>query len=151
MEEETIKVIIVGRGKLEDETKQFLAKYGLQKKIEFRAYVDYDSMPELLNRIRLIVMPSYSEGLPNILLEAMACGTAVLATSVGAIPDIVQDGKTGFILESNNPIRMSERIMKLLNQPEFLEKTAMGGHDYVIMNFGYKRTLEIWQAFLQEV
>jgi glycosyltransferase involved in cell wall biosynthesis len=52
--------------------------------------------------LALLVIPSYTEGLPNIMLEAMACGTPMLASPVGAIEDVIKDEETGFILRSKS-------------------------------------------------
>ena len=62
----------------------------------------------------MLVLPSHTEGLPNILLEAMACGTPVLATHVGAIPDLVEDESTGFVIKNNSPEEIAEGVMMAL-------------------------------------
>jgi glycosyltransferase involved in cell wall biosynthesis len=86
--------------------------------------------------LRLLVLPSYTEGLPNIMLEAMACGTPVLATPVGAIPDVIIDGKTGFIMENNSPECIAENVIRALNSPDLErdrggEEAVCGGEFYV--------------------
>ena len=68
--------------------------------------------------MKLLVMPSYYEGLPATVLEAMACGTPVLATGVGAIPDIVKEGETGFIIGDLSPERLADDIVRALGHPE---------------------------------
>jgi glycosyltransferase involved in cell wall biosynthesis len=65
--------------------------------------------------MKLLVIPSYTEGLPTILLEAMACGTPVLATPVGNIPDIIDDGENGFIVPANSPSILAAAIVAALS------------------------------------
>jgi glycosyltransferase involved in cell wall biosynthesis len=101
--------------------------------------------------MKLLVLPSYTEGLPNIVLEAMACGTVVLATPVGAIPDIIKDGETGFLLKSNDPKHIAERILELLNKPELLDKVSINAYNYVRKNFSYEKTLDAWRKILSEL
>jgi glycosyltransferase involved in cell wall biosynthesis len=72
-------------------------------------------LPTYLNELKLIVLPSFSEGLPNIMIEAMACGTLVLATPVGSIPDYIVDKQTGFIMETNSPECIAKNILRALN------------------------------------
>jgi len=61
----------------------------------------------------------------------MACGTLVLATPVGAIPDVIKDNETGFLLKSNDPEHIAERIIELLNKPDLLEKVSVNAYNYV--------------------
>lgn len=90
-------------------------KENLNKKVELTGWIPHDKLPDYLNMLKLVVLPSYTEGLPNIMLEAMACGTAVLATSVGGIPDVIKDGDTGFIMENNSPECVAENVIMVLN------------------------------------
>ncbi|MHA1684988.1 MAG: glycosyltransferase, partial [Candidatus Heimdallarchaeaceae archaeon] len=75
------------------------------------------------------------------MLEAMACSTPVLATPVGAIPDIIKDGETGFLLKSNDPEHIADRIVELLGKPKLLEKVSVNAYNYVRENFSYEKTL----------
>jgi len=94
-----------------------------------------------------LVLPSYTEGLPNIMLEAMACGTPVLATPVGAIPDVIRDGKTGFIMEDNSPKCIAENVVRALEHPD-LEEIAEAGRRFVEEEFTFERAVEKWRGIL---
>jgi len=85
------------------------------------------------------------------MFEAMACGTPVLATQVGAIPDIIKDNETGFLLKSNDPKHITERTVGLLNKPELLEEVSINAYNYVRANFSYEKTLQIWRKILKEL
>jgi glycosyltransferase involved in cell wall biosynthesis len=80
----------------------------------------------------------------------MACETPVLATPVGAIPDIIRDGETGFLLKSNDPKYIAEKIVDLLNKPELLEKVSKNAYKWVRENFSEEKTLESWRRILHE-
>jgi glycosyltransferase involved in cell wall biosynthesis len=117
------KFLLAGEGYLrqilETEIKALPAKVNENVKIE--GWIDHNSLPTCLNRLKTLVLPSYSEGIPGIVQEAMACGTLVVATPVGGIPDIIHDGETGFIIEQNTPECIAQNVVRALNYPNAAE------------------------------
>ncbi|RXA19725.1 glycosyltransferase family 1 protein [Methanosarcina sp. MSH10X1] len=112
-----IKFLIIGDGKLRNEIEAYLIENDILDYVIFSGWVPHDELPKYFNQMKLMILPSYSEGLPNVILEAMACGTPVLATSVGAVPDFVKDGKTGFIIETNSPESIFRNITRAMESP----------------------------------
>jgi glycosyltransferase involved in cell wall biosynthesis len=79
----------------------------------------------------------------------MTCGTPVLATPVGAIPDIIIDGKTGFIMKDNSPECIAENVIRALSSPD-LEKIVKNGRRFVDENFTFEKTVGIWRSILRD-
>ena len=78
-----------------------------------------EEVTNCLNELKLLVLPSFSEGLPTQVLESMACGTPVLATPVGGVLDLIKDEETGFIIGDNSPEGIAENIIRALEYPYF--------------------------------
>ena len=72
----------------------------------------------LLSWTDVVVLPSYTEGLPNVVLEAAAAGVPVVATAVGGTPEVVVDGQTGYLVPSGNAAGLADRIIDLLRHPD---------------------------------
>jgi glycosyltransferase involved in cell wall biosynthesis len=146
-----IRFMICGNGSLTDDAEKITKTESLKKIAKLTGWIPHEDVPRCLNEIQLLVLPSLTEGLPNILLEAMACGTPVLATAVGMIPEIIEDGETGFLLKSIDPKHIADRIVELLDKPKLLEKISKNAYEWVRENFSEEKTLESWRRVFQEL
>lgn len=80
----------------------------------------------------------------------MACGTPVLATPVGGVPDLIKDGETGFILENNSPACIAEAVIKVLEQQN-LDKTVKNARELVEKEFTYEAAVERYKKILESI
>jgi glycosyltransferase involved in cell wall biosynthesis len=145
-----ICVLIIGDGILKEMIEMILENEGLADRVNLINWISHNNLPEYLNKLRLLVIPSYTEGLPNIMLEAMICGTPVLATPVGAIPDILKEGETGFIMENNSPACITENINRALDSQN-IEKISMNAKKMIETEFTFNKTVKRWKKLLDEM
>lgn len=146
-ERDDLEFLIGGDGPLLIEIENVLKKTGIQDKVNFLGWIPHSKLADWLNELKLLIVPSYTEGLPNIALEAMACGTPVLATPVGAIPDVIEDGETGFILENNTPDYIASRIIEALSYP-YQNKIVKNARVLIEKKFPYEATVEMYRNIL---
>ena len=143
-----VDFLIGGDGPLRGDIEKYLNEYNLNGKIKLTGWISHNNLSLYLNELKLIVLPSYTEGLPNIMLEAMACGTPVLATPVGAIPDYILDGETGFIMENNYPECVALNIIRALNCSN-LRQIANNGLALVEKEFTFGKAVEVYREGLK--
>lgn len=148
-ENKDVEFLIGGSGNLLDwvkeECRRIEDKYNVN--ITIIGWIG-QNLPDYLNELKLLVLPTYGEGLPTIILEAMACGTPVLATPVGAILDVIKDGETGFIMENNSPKCIATNIIRALNHPT-LEKIAENARRLVEKKFTYEAAVERYRKIIE--
>jgi glycosyltransferase involved in cell wall biosynthesis len=135
-----LKFQIIGNGSLLDEINLKLHQNGCFDKVTVTPWVPNNDLPEYFNQIKLLVVPSYTEGLPKIILEAMACGTIVLATNVGSIPDVITDGKNGFLISNNSPLTISSKIDFILKSG-ILENIQLLARKLVVEGYTFNQIL----------
>jgi glycosyltransferase involved in cell wall biosynthesis len=115
----------VGDGPVRAELERDLADLVEADRVEFAGWVDHDEVPAELASMRLLVLPSQpTEGLPTTILEAMACGTPVLASPVAGVPDVVRPGETGFTLEGRAPEQIATAVRRVLDRDDLDEISA---------------------------
>ena len=108
-----IRLLAGGDGRLEN-VAEHARQLGIQDRITLLGWVQGSQKEDLLARATLFVLPSYKEGLPMGLLEAMAAGLPVVATTVGGIPDAVEDGVEGLLVSPGDVDALCAAIEKLL-------------------------------------
>jgi glycosyltransferase involved in cell wall biosynthesis len=114
-----VKWVFGGDGALMEWATRELHREADAGQVEMLGWVNHDAMPEVLNQLRLLIIPSRpTEGLPMTVLEAMACGTPVLATPVSGIPDVIQHGETGYLIEETTPAELTAQIGMILQEED---------------------------------
>jgi hypothetical protein len=141
--------LIVGEGVLEDRIRNYLQANGLNSKVEMTGWIPHDELPDYLHRMKLLTLPSFNEGLPNVILESMACGTPVIATPVGSIPDVLIDGENGFLIDDNSPAALAESIVRALQRPQ-LQQIAVNARTLVETEFRYEKLIKTWESIICE-
>jgi glycosyltransferase involved in cell wall biosynthesis len=108
------RLTIVGDGVMRGAMQRFVQVQDLTERIHFAGSLPHTSLPALMRAADLLVLPSYREGVPNVILEAMASGLPVVATDVGGIPEIVEPGVSGFLVPARNVEALKEAIESAL-------------------------------------
>jgi len=115
---------LVGDGPEKEKLEELTAELGLAKSISFVGRKDQREMTRFYSACDLVVLPSLSEGLPMVLLEAMASGKPVVASRVGGIPELIIHGRNGYLVTPGSPDEIADGVIELLGRPE--QKAGMG-------------------------
>ena len=145
-----LQFLIIGTGRLDESLSQVLERQPWAGRVTRLKWVDHERMPDYLNRLKLLVVPSLEEGLPNLILEAMGCGTPVLATGVGGIPDLIKDGETGFLLKDNSPDTIAEAILHAVKDSR-LESVAQQARALIERNYTLDAASKRYRAILEKL
>lgn len=111
----------IGGNKREEEIKRYIIENDLSDFVTFEGWVANTKKWELLNWANLMILPSYGEGLPITLLEAMSYSCALISTPVGGIPEILEDGINGIMVTPGNTEEIANAIIYYINHPEILK------------------------------
>ncbi len=125
-----LKILIAGRGDLERALLEQAARAGAGKSVQLMGNVSQDEIPALYAAATLVAVPSVRDpagnvdGLPNVVLEAMAAGAPVVASAVGGIPQAIEHGRQGFLIPEKDREALAEAIDRLLGSAT--ERQALG-------------------------
>ncbi len=148
----TIKVIIVGDGSEKEKLKHYVTELGLSENVIFLGLCK--DVRQILSTFDIFVLPSLNEGMGRCLLEAQALGIPVIATKVGGIPDVVEDGLTGILVSPRNPKEMAETIIRLLRNKAARKNMSEAAKKWIGERFGVesmvKKISDLYQEILKE-
>jgi glycosyltransferase involved in cell wall biosynthesis len=151
---------IVGYGPLESELKEVIYELNLGDEVEIVKNVSDEELLMIYNSSDLFVLPSIvdsqgnTEGLGVVLLEAMACGLPVVGSNVGGIPEIINDMKSGLLVQEKDILGLSKSIFLIINDKELREKLAYSSLKIVENKFNWKyvskRYVNVYNKVLYE-
>jgi glycosyltransferase involved in cell wall biosynthesis len=119
-----LKLNIGGNGNVE-KIKKIIKKENIEDIVTFHGWVSGLEKKQLLRDSHIFILPSYNEGVPISILEAMSYGLPIISTPVGGIPDVVKNGKNGILIEPGNKLEMRQALKKLIGDDGLLEKMGM--------------------------
>jgi glycosyltransferase involved in cell wall biosynthesis len=131
------RFVIVGDGELRETLVEKAAQFNLLEVLTFTGV--RTDIPELLSAMDIYVLSSFSEGLPMVVLEAMATGKAVVATSVGDIPKLIQHNKTGVLVPPHSASALATALVNLLSQSELIQRLGIAAQRFVCENYDFKK------------
>ncbi len=146
----TVSAILIGDGPERARLESQVRELGLDDRVHFVGYVP---APErVFEDVDLMVLPSYTEGLPNVVLESLLMGVPVLATRVGGTPEVLTDGQTGRLVEPGNPEALAEGILAFLADPARWQAMARRGREDVAARFDFEaRTRRLEEIYTELV
>ena len=135
-----LRVECAGDGDL-DEVERCVNSMGLASNVRLLGWIGRRRRGELLARASVFVLPSHAEGLPVSLLEAMAAGCAVVATSVGGIPDVVEDGFNGILVPAGDSQALERALARLIADPDLAREMGQAARATIANRFTPDRTV----------
>ncbi len=133
-------VEIAGDGPLRSALERRAEELGVTDRVQFLGHVD--DVPSLLARASFIVHTADIEGCPNAVMEAMACGRAVVATDAGDIPSLVEDGRTGFVVRRGDKRTLVDCMVKLITDRALCRRMGAAGRAKADREFGLDRLVQ---------
>lgn len=145
-------VLVVGGGPYEGALKGLAGRLGLAPRVVFSGPVEPEAMPAYYNAADLFVNPTLRiEGMPFVLAEAMACGSPIIASGIGGIPDAVVHGLTGRLTPPGDVAGLSDEIARLLAHSEERNALAEAAHRYIHDHLTEEHFLQVVEETIQDV
>ena len=124
---------------------------GMEGHVSFCGLVPYSQVVSYYQNADILVNPSLSESFGRSLIEAMSCCVPVVATRAGGMPDVVGDGKTGLLVESNDPDGLAGAILQLLSDDELRSSMGQAGRRRVLELFTWEKLVENLSRNYEEI
>ncbi len=141
-------LLIVGEGSRQDALHQIARDQGVERHVIFTGR--RDDIPAVTAAFDVAVLPSYREAQGLTILEAMALSRPVVASSVGGIPEMIEDGRNGLLVPPHDPPALADAIVRLLTDHQLADMIGRAGHDTVHDRFCIQLMVNAVQALYDE-
>lgn len=148
------RLVMAGDGEMEQVKEGFAGK-GLLSQVSFPGWVRGKKKARLLERSAVFLFPTYHEGMPMAVLEAMSYGMGIVTTAVGGIPRLIHDGETGCLLKPGDTEAMAQAVVKFLVDADSRKACGQRAREYAAKDYSLERHLEklsaVYESIAQEL
>ena len=145
------QIEFVGEGNVLNEAKDFVGENGLEKDVVFSGWLEGPALCKAYQRSEVFLLPSWMEGLPNAMIEAMAAGLPPVVSSVGNIPSVIEDRKNGLLVEPKTPGSVSSALNRIMDNELLLEKLGKNAYEFARDNFSTEVAVKKLSSVIHEV
>ena len=129
---ENVHLTVVGEGLYGPQLMEMSDRLGLEDRTHWKGILPPFEVAAVMRSSDILCLPSYMEGRPNVVNEAMASGLPVIATRVGGIPDMVEEGKTALLFEAGNVRQLRQCLIRLVSDPELRKGMGAAGREFLV-------------------
>ena len=143
-----LHLTFLGDGPLKSRIQNWIEEKGFESRVTLAGVVPYNDMVRHLRRAFALVLPSYQEGMPSVIIEALACGTPCVATAVGEVPNIIYQGINGLLIAPGTPEEIASSVMKLVRNRVLyseMRKNCRKSVEPYLMQSGIDRLLDFYE------
>jgi glycosyltransferase involved in cell wall biosynthesis len=148
------RLVIVGAGPDEAQLRDAVSSYGLEDRVEFTGALNQQQVLDWYARADAFVLPSFAEGIPVVLMEAMACGIPCVTTRITGIPELIRDGLDGLLVTASDANELTTALERLMGDEDLRERLARDGRERVREHYNLERNVgrlgQLFEARLGE-
>ncbi len=133
-------LLLVGGGTKETELKALAAEEGVAQQVSFTGVVPNEQLPKLYNESAVFVLPSFNEGFPRTVIEAMACGTPIVVTDLEQLRSVVPD--VGRTVPTDDPTTLANAVVELLSDDGLRQQLGETARDLAVSRYSWETTVE---------
>jgi len=143
-----VRLTLVGMGPDEKSLQAYAEQLGIRGQVRFTGAVDQDHILRYYQTADMFVLPSFAEGLPVVLMEAMAMEIPCITTAITGVPELIQNGEDGLLVAASDVNGLADAISRLANDPELRRKIGQAGREKVLAEYDlHKNTELLFKAF----
>ncbi|MBY0528422.1 MAG: glycosyltransferase family 4 protein [Gemmataceae bacterium] len=143
----SVGFVLWGDGPMRDTLRRAIARHHLEGRVLLEGF--HDDVQRFFPSLDVLALPSFTEGLPNVVLESLAVGTPVVATSVGGTPEIVDDGVNGFLVPAGDALAMADRLNVLLNDDRLRQRFGENGRAQAQTDYGFEHQANHYERLFE--
>lgn len=146
-----VDLIFVGEFLEKERLEIKLRDEGILDRVLFKGIVTHKEVAYYMKLSDLLVLPTWAEGLPNVVMESMALGLPVVASNVGGIPEIIKDGINGLLVQAKNSSELTSAIMRMMNDVELRKQCIANARNLIFEKFDVKKNVNQLYEILENM
>lgn len=147
-----IRLVLVGGGPNKESLQKLVQNLGLESNIEFVGYITAEKKYEFTSESNALLFPSLCEGFGLVILEAFSQKRPVLASNIPPMADIIEHGKTGYLIDPHDPVQWAQKIIALIKEPSISQSIGQEGYKTLQEKYNqeifYQKLVKMYQSIL---